>query len=61
MEVSAMATSQLAFLCTAFPFFFFFAGSGTFVLLAHLSRIWGGATHIRQKVQTGLVTAWGLR
>lgn len=23
--------------------------------------MWGGANHIRQKVQTGLVTAWGLR
>lgn len=41
--------------------FYDLAGSGTFILLAHLSRIWGGASHIRQKVQTGLVTAWGLR
>lgn len=41
--------------------FFFVPGSGTFILLAHLSRIWGGAGHIRQKVQTGLVTTWGLR
>lgn len=41
--------------------FFFQPGSGTFILLAHLSRMWGGANHIRQKVQTGLVTAWGLR
>lgn len=40
---------------------FFHPGSGTFILLAHLSRIWGGATHVRQKVQTGFVTAWGLR
>lgn len=23
--------------------------------------MWGGANHLRQKVQTGLVTAWGLR
>ncbi|KAF6721276.1 hypothetical protein FQA47_007131 [Oryzias melastigma] len=41
--------------------FYDLAGSGTFILLAHLSRIWGGANHTRQKVQTGLVTAWGLR
>ncbi|TNM86773.1 uncharacterized protein si:ch211-210c8.6 [Takifugu flavidus] len=41
--------------------FYDLAGSGTFILLAHLSRMWGGANHIRQKVQTGLVTAWGLR
>ncbi|XP_071333292.1 uncharacterized protein [Trachinotus anak] len=41
--------------------FYDLAGSGTFILLAHLSRIWGGASHVRQKVQTGLVTAWGLR
>lgn len=37
------------------------AGSGTFILLTHLSRIWGGASHARQKVQAGLVTVWGLR
>lgn len=37
------------------------AGSGTFILLTHLSRTWGGASHARQKVQAGLVTAWGLR
>uniref|UniRef100_A0A672FCL7 Uncharacterized LOC115408908 n=1 Tax=Salarias fasciatus TaxID=181472 RepID=A0A672FCL7_SALFA len=41
--------------------FYDLAGSGTFILLAHLSRFWGGANHTRQKVQTGLVTAWGLR
>merc|ERR1712142_118201 len=41
--------------------FYDLAGSGTFILLAHLSRIWGGAGHVRQNVQTGLVTAWGLR
>ncbi|KAJ0064851.1 hypothetical protein NL108_016403, partial [Boleophthalmus pectinirostris] len=35
--------------------------SGTFILLVHLSRIWGGARHVRQNVQTGLVTTWGLR
>ena len=44
-----------------FLFFFFLTGSGTFILLAHLSRFWGGASHVRQKVQTGLVTTWGLR
>ncbi|XP_030278356.1 uncharacterized protein LOC115584775 [Sparus aurata] len=41
--------------------FYDLAGSGTFILLAHLSRFWGGASHVRQKVQTGLVTTWGLR
>ncbi|KAJ4934464.1 hypothetical protein JOQ06_007259 [Pogonophryne albipinna] len=41
--------------------FYDLAGSGTFILLAHLSRVWGGASHLRQNVQTGLVTAWGLR
>ncbi|XP_061114581.1 uncharacterized protein si:ch211-210c8.6 [Conger conger] len=41
--------------------FYDLAGSGTFILLAHLSRMWGGTGHVRQNVQTGLVTAWGLR
>ncbi|XP_034027447.1 uncharacterized protein si:ch211-210c8.6 [Thalassophryne amazonica] len=41
--------------------FYDLAGSGTFILLAHLSRIWGGARHVRQNVQTWLVTVWGLR
>uniref|UniRef100_A0A3Q2ZUC4 Si:ch211-210c8.6 n=2 Tax=Kryptolebias marmoratus TaxID=37003 RepID=A0A3Q2ZUC4_KRYMA len=41
--------------------FYDLAGSGTFILLTHLSRVWGGAGHARQKVQAGLVTAWGLR
>ena len=36
-------------------------GSGTFILLAHLSHLWGGAGHVRQYVQTNLVTAWGIR
>ncbi|XP_055044319.2 uncharacterized protein [Misgurnus anguillicaudatus] len=41
--------------------FYDLAGSGTFVLLAHLSRLWGGHGHLRQNIQTGFVTAWGLR
>ncbi|KAL1020700.1 hypothetical protein UPYG_G00003520 [Umbra pygmaea] len=41
--------------------FYDLAGSGTFILLAHLSRYWAGTHHFRQNVQTGLVTAWGLR
>ncbi|XP_072553383.1 uncharacterized protein [Salminus brasiliensis] len=41
--------------------FYDLAGSSTFILLAHLSRIWGGTQHLRQNVQTGLVTAWALR
>ncbi|CAB1329974.1 unnamed protein product [Coregonus sp. 'balchen'] len=34
--------------------FYDLAGSGTFILLAHLSRYWGGTRHLRQNVQTGL-------
>lgn len=41
--------------------FYDLAGSGTFILLAHLSRMWGGRRYLRQNVQTGLVTTWGLR
>uniref|UniRef100_A0A670HY94 Uncharacterized protein n=1 Tax=Podarcis muralis TaxID=64176 RepID=A0A670HY94_PODMU len=41
--------------------FFDLAGSGTFILLAHLSLRWGNTQHLRQQVQTGLVTIWGLR
>ncbi|XP_056130382.1 uncharacterized protein si:ch211-210c8.6 [Lampris incognitus] len=41
--------------------FYDLTGSGTFILLAHLSRLWGGAGHVRQNVQTWLVTAWALR
>ncbi|XP_066564349.1 uncharacterized protein LOC136752723 [Amia ocellicauda] len=41
--------------------FYDLAGSGTFVLLAHLSRRWGGSGYRRQSIQTGLVTVWGLR
>ncbi|XP_039602719.1 uncharacterized protein si:ch211-210c8.6 [Polypterus senegalus] len=41
--------------------FYDLAGSGTFILLTHLSRHWGGRGFLRQKVQSGLVTLWGLR
>ncbi|RXM91578.1 hypothetical protein EOD39_21036 [Acipenser ruthenus] len=41
--------------------FYDLAGSGTFVLLTLLSRRWGGTGYRRQNVQSGLVTAWGLR
>lgn len=41
--------------------FYDLAGSGTFILLAHLSHVWGGARHVRQNIQTWLVTVWGLR
>uniref|UniRef100_A0A673WYY9 Si:ch211-210c8.6 n=1 Tax=Salmo trutta TaxID=8032 RepID=A0A673WYY9_SALTR len=41
--------------------FYDLAGSGTFLLLYHLSHYWGGTRHLRQNVQTGLVTAWGVR
>ncbi|XP_069509767.1 uncharacterized protein [Ambystoma mexicanum] len=41
--------------------FYDLAGSGTFVLLANLSLRWGHTQYLRQKIQTGLVTVWGLR
>ncbi|CAL8319635.1 unnamed protein product [Merluccius merluccius] len=41
--------------------FYDLAGKRTFILLAHLSLQLGGAGHVRQTVQTGLVTAWGIR
>ncbi|CAJ0965149.1 unnamed protein product [Ranitomeya imitator] len=36
-------------------------GSGTFILLSHLSLRWRGAKFFRQQVQTGLVTVWAVR
>ncbi|XP_029450881.1 uncharacterized protein LOC115087617 [Rhinatrema bivittatum] len=41
--------------------FFDLAGSGTSLLLAHLTLRWGKTKHQRQKIQTWLVTLWGLR
>lgn len=41
--------------------FYDLTGSGTFVLLANLSLRWGDTRYLRQKIQTGLVTVWGLR
>ncbi|KAM4701572.1 uncharacterized protein O3C94_002513 [Discoglossus pictus] len=41
--------------------FYDLAGSGTFILLSHLSLQWSGARYLRQKIQTGLITVWGLR
>ncbi|XP_063808105.1 uncharacterized protein LOC135006610 [Pseudophryne corroboree] len=41
--------------------FYDLAGSGTFILLAQLSLRWTGTKYIRQQVQTGLITVWGLR
>ncbi|KAJ1160490.1 hypothetical protein NDU88_000992 [Pleurodeles waltl] len=41
--------------------FYDLTGSGTFVLLANLSLRWGNTKYLRQKIQTGLVTVWGLR
>uniref|UniRef100_W5MBD3 Si:ch211-210c8.6 n=2 Tax=Lepisosteus oculatus TaxID=7918 RepID=W5MBD3_LEPOC len=37
------------------------AGTGSFILLTHLSRRWGGHSYTRQTVHGWLVTAWGLR
>ncbi|MEE6472201.1 hypothetical protein FKM82_009533 [Ascaphus truei] len=41
--------------------FYDLAGSGTFILLSHLSLHWRGTRYLRQQIQTGLITAWGLR
>ncbi|XP_018105658.1 uncharacterized protein XB5780651.S [Xenopus laevis] len=41
--------------------FYDLAGSGTFILLAHLSLRWTGTRFLRQQVQTGLITVWGVR
>ncbi|XP_063300904.1 uncharacterized protein LOC134597477 [Pelobates fuscus] len=41
--------------------FYDLAGSGTFVLLAHVSLRWVGRRYMRQQIQTGLITLWGIR
>ncbi|XP_040196205.1 uncharacterized protein LOC120929076 [Rana temporaria] len=41
--------------------FYDLAGSGTFILLSHLSLRWSGTSYLRQKIQTGLITVWGIR
>ncbi|XP_033127225.1 uncharacterized protein LOC117124981 [Anneissia japonica] len=41
--------------------FYDLAGSGTFIFLALQSLRWGGHYYLRQKIQTGLVAAWGCR
>ncbi|KAM3933113.1 uncharacterized protein RB166_000998 [Leptodactylus fuscus] len=41
--------------------FYDLAGSGTFILLSHLSLQWTGIKYLRQQFQTGLITVWGLR
>ncbi|XP_073525979.1 uncharacterized protein [Phyllobates terribilis] len=41
--------------------FYDLAGSGTFILLSHLSLRWRGTKFFRQQVQTGLVTVWAVR
>ncbi|XP_069828263.1 uncharacterized protein [Dendropsophus ebraccatus] len=41
--------------------FYDLAGSGTFILLSHLSLRWTGTKFLRQQVQTGLITVWGIR
>ncbi|XP_048474819.1 rac GTPase-activating protein 1-like [Rhincodon typus] len=41
--------------------FYDLAGSGTFILLTHLSYRWSGTSYCRQKIQSTLVTVWGLR
>ncbi|XP_030051319.1 uncharacterized protein C594.04c [Microcaecilia unicolor] len=41
--------------------FYDLAGNVTFLLLAHLTLRWGRTKYLRQQIQTGLVTLWGLR
>ncbi|KAM8977591.1 uncharacterized protein RCH25_047139 [Pelodytes ibericus] len=41
--------------------FYDLAGSGTFVLLSHVSLRWVGTRYLRQQIQTGLITVWGIR
>ncbi|CAI9557411.1 unnamed protein product [Staurois parvus] len=41
--------------------FYDLAGSGTFILLSHLSLQWSGTNYLRQKIQTALITVWGIR
>ncbi|XP_061410448.1 uncharacterized protein LOC133344492 isoform X1 [Lethenteron reissneri] len=41
--------------------FFDAAGSGTFLLLTYLSRKWSSTKFLRQQIQSGLVSVWGLR
>ncbi|KAM4797233.1 uncharacterized protein WCC33_002249 [Rhinophrynus dorsalis] len=41
--------------------FYDLAGSGTFILLSHLTLQWTGTKHLRQQIQTGLITVWGVR
>ncbi|XP_043939760.1 uncharacterized protein LOC122811769 [Protopterus annectens] len=41
--------------------FYDLAGSGTFLLLVHLSRRHTNTNYLRQNVQTGMVTAWSFR
>ncbi|XP_043538068.1 uncharacterized protein si:ch211-210c8.6 [Chiloscyllium plagiosum] len=41
--------------------FYDLAGSGTFIFLTHLSYRWNGTSYHRQKIQSTLVTVWGLR
>ncbi|XP_055520604.1 uncharacterized protein si:ch211-210c8.6 [Leucoraja erinacea] len=41
--------------------FFDLAGSGTFVILTYLSYRWNGTNYPRQRIQSAMVTTWGLR
>ncbi|XP_053313725.1 uncharacterized protein LOC128475277 [Spea bombifrons] len=41
--------------------FYDLAGSGTFVLLSHVSLRWIGTKYLRQRIQTGLITIWAVR
>ncbi|XP_078390801.1 uncharacterized protein LOC144672726 [Cetorhinus maximus] len=41
--------------------FYDLAGSGTFIVLTHLSYRWNRTSYHRQKIQSALITVWGLR
>ncbi|XP_078057204.1 uncharacterized protein LOC144481914 [Mustelus asterias] len=41
--------------------FYDLAGSGTFIILTYLSYRWNGTSYHRQKIQSALITVWGLR
>ncbi|XP_038642586.1 uncharacterized protein si:ch211-210c8.6 [Scyliorhinus canicula] len=41
--------------------FYDLAGSGTFIILTHLSYRWNSTSYSRQKIQSALITVWGLR
>ncbi|XP_051865389.1 uncharacterized protein si:ch211-210c8.6 [Pristis pectinata] len=41
--------------------FYDLAGSGTLIILTHLSYRWNGTSFLRQRIHGALITTWGLR